>query len=299
MAVDFLLVRDRYLDFVRVERGLSHNTVESYARDLAQFFEWLGPKRLASLGLVQSAHITDYLNYLAQKPVSARSQARALVSLRGFFRHLRVHQEIEQDPTALVDLPKTGKKLPQTLQADEVLRLLAAPGLKTPRGMRDAAMLELLYATGLRVSELVALKHSDLHLEEGFVSTIGKGRKQRIVPLGEVARTALENYLEQGRPAIIRKRQSVFLFVNPSGRRLSRQGFWKIIQRYARTAGITGSISPHTLRHSFATHLVEGGADLRAVQAMLGHSSMATTQIYTHLSKARVREVFLRHHPRA
>lgn len=292
---------DVYLDHVKLERGLSRNTVEAYARDLRDFRQWV--EREAPDGLdvtrLEPRHLFAYVVALASR-LAVRSQARHVVALRGLFRHLRAERHLTRNPTEDLELPKLGRKLPSVLSLDEVERLLEAPrATEGPRGLRDLAMMQTLYATGLRVSELCKLRLADVNLEREFVSTLGKGKKQRLVPLGERAVARVREYLTGARPAFDRGRNHPALFLTHHGRPMSRQGFWKLLRGYAIAAGIHKHLSPHTLRHSFATHLLERGADLRAVQAMLGHADVATTQIYTHLSNRRVQEVYRRHHPRA
>jgi integrase/recombinase XerD len=299
MAIALDSAIDVFLDHVKIERGLARNTIEAYARDLAAFRRFADGRGLADAGDVEMRHVLAFVVELSQKRLKPRSQARMLVALRQLFRHLRAERHVERDPTADVELPRLGRPLPVVLDLDEVDRLLAAPDGRTPRGLRDLAMLEKLYAKGLRVSELVALKLTDVHLHERFLSTVGKGRKQRLVPLGDSAAARIQQYLDGARARFDRGRGSPSLFLTPRGRRMTRQGFWKLLRGYAVAAGIRKRISPHKLRHSFATHLVERGADLRAVQAMLGHADIGTTQVYTHLSTTRLKEVYKRHHPRA
>lgn len=291
---------DLYLDHVKIERGLARNTVEAYGRDLAKFARWAGVEGLEDAGQVEPRHVLAYLVSLSKGKLAVRSQARNLVALRGLFKHLRAERYVQADPTAELELPKLGRPLPVVLSADEVERLLAQPAGNDPRRVRDRAMLEVLYATGLRVSELVGLKLAEVNLTDpAYVSTTGKGRKQRLVPLGAAARAALEEYLATARPRFDRSRNAPSLFLTHRGGAMTRQGFWKLLGSYARAAGIRKKISPHKLRHSFATHLLERGADLRAVQEMLGHADIGTTQVYTHLSNARLKQVFKQHHPRA
>jgi integrase/recombinase XerD len=290
---------DLYLDHVKVERGLARNSVQAYARDLAAFRGWCEKQGIEQANGVESRHVLQWLVSLAGRKLAARSQARMLVAVRGLYKHLRAERYVERDPTAEVELPKLPRKLPNVLSGTEISGLMAAPDVKTPRGLRDAAMIETLYASGLRVSELVSLKIADVNLDNAFINTIGKGRKQRLVPLGDSARAAVQAYLDLARPSLLRGRQSPSLFVTPRGRAMTRQGFWKLLGVYARAAGIRKKLSPHTLRHSFATHLVESGADLRAVQAMLGHADIGTTQVYTHLSRGRLKQIHAKHHPRA
>jgi integrase/recombinase XerD len=290
---------DLFLDHVKIERGLGKNTVLAYGRDLGRFRKFCGARGIEEAEGIEQRHVLAYLVTLHQAKLAVRSQARALVALRGMCKHLRLERHLARDPTAEIELPRVGRPLPEVLSLAEVERLLETPALDHPRGVRDRAMLATLYATGLRVSELISLKRADVDLEARFLSTMGKGRKQRLVPLGDEAVDRIQDYLAQARPGFDRGANAPALFLTHLGRPMTRQGFWKIITRYARAAGIRKPISPHKLRHSFATHLLENGADLRAVQAMLGHADIGTTQIYTHLSKARVREVYRKNHPRA
>jgi integrase/recombinase XerD len=299
MALGLDQAIDLHLEHLKVERGLSRNTLEAYAHDLGHFRRWCAAERLDEAGAVESRHVLAYLVALAARKLAVRSQARALVSLRGLYRHLRAERHVERDPTAEVELPRLGRPLPEVLTVEEVDRLLGAPDGRTVRGLRDQAMLETLYATGLRVSELVCLRLGDINLDDGYLSTVGKGKKQRLVPMGDQARARVREYLERARPALDRGRNVAALFLTHRGRPMTRQGFWKLLRGYAVAAGVRRPISPHKLRHSFATHLLERGADLRAVQAMLGHADIGTTQVYTHLSNARLREVYKLHHPRA
>lgn len=284
---------DRWLDHLKVERNLSPHTLDSYARDLRQLATFLVARGVGDPRRVGGQHLTAFLLERSRAGAGARSRARALSSIRGLFRFLRVERHIDADPTALLDSPRVARKLPVVLSVDEVDRLLAAPDRASARGLRDAAMLETMYATGLRVSELVRLRPEDVDLEAGYLRAFGKGRKQRLVPLGQIAQDLLREYLP------VRPARAGALFPSRLGRSMTRQSFWKIVGAYARAAGITKPISPHKLRHSFATHLLERGADLRAVQAMLGHADVSTTQIYTHVSRARLLELYKRHHPRA
>jgi integrase/recombinase XerD len=290
---------DLFLDHVKVERGLARNSVEAYSRDLAKFSRFVVKEGVDDADAVEPRHVLAYLVALSQAKLAARSQARNLVALRQLFRHLRAERHIERDPTADLELPKLGRPLPVTLTLREVEDLLSQPRVDNARGLRDAAMLETLYATGLRVSELVQLRQIDVNLPERFLSTVGKGRKQRLVPLGQRAHDRIQEYLASARPSLLGARSSPALFVTHHGRAMTRQGFWKLLGGYARAAGIRKRLSPHKLRHSFATHLVERGADLRAVQAMLGHADIGTTQIYTHVSRERLAAVVKKHHPRA
>ncbi len=286
-----------YLDYLTVEKGLAKNSLSSYRHDLQSFGAFLAEKD-TELASVDRLQIVRYFQVLRKAGISARSVARALAAIRGLFRFLVAERHLKGDPTENVENPKLWTNLPKSLPPEEVEALLAAPDRTKPDGLRDAAMLELLYATGLRVSELIRVKVDDVVLDGGFLRTIGKGSKERIVPFGDTARDAIVTYMERGR-AHFDKKNDVHLFLSNRGRPMSRQSFWMKIGRYARQAGIKAHISPHVLRHSFATHLLENGADLRSVQMMLGHSDISTTQIYTHVSRARLQQMYERFHPRA
>lgn len=288
---------DAYLDHLRVERGLSSHTLEAYAADLSRY---LGLLETCGSGLQVAgpAEIGRVLAELASAGLSSRSQARFLSSLRGLYKHLVREELLASNPLELVESPRVSRKLPGLLSAPEVLRLLAAPDPGDLRGARDAAMLHTLYASGLRVSELVGLRLSAVDLRTGVLTAFGKGRKQRIVPLGELAIESIQRYLETVRGKWARPREP-HLFVTQRGKGMTRQAFWKNLKRYSRVAGITRNVSPHVLRHSFATHLLEGGADLRVVQTLLGHSDISTTQVYTHVSAEHLRNMHRRYHPRA
>ncbi|HSL93785.1 MAG TPA: site-specific tyrosine recombinase XerD [Bacillota bacterium] len=288
-----------YLDYLDVERGLAANTVESYGRDLRQFLEFLQQQKYTSWGAVKKNRVLIYMEKLMKSGKSGSTVSRSLAAMRSFFKFLAAEGYIEIDPTLDLDTPRAGKRLPTVLSLNEVELLLQSPDTSTPAGMRDKAMLELLYATGMRVSELIGLAVQDVNLDSGFVRCLGKGNKERLVPLGSVAARALREYLAGARHTMLRNRDVKTLFVNHHGRQMTRQGFWKLLKKQALEAHIRGEITPHTLRHSFATHLLENGADLRAVQEMLGHADISTTQIYTHVTRSRMREVYERAHPRA
>jgi integrase/recombinase XerD len=290
-----------YLTHLKVERNLAGNSIEAYANDLSQLLEYLGSVGVESTASVEPPILLGFLRVLSERGLSARSQARRWVAVRGLFRWLRLENLIDVDPTQGIRLPKAGPKLPELLSRAEIEALLAAPGLDTPLGLRDTALLEFMYATGCRVSEACDLELEALHLDQGLVVLTGKGRKQRLVPLGDCALVATLAYIEGGRPALLAKksRRDAHVFLNARGGRLSRQGWFFRLREHAIAAGISRPISPHKLRHSFATHLIEGGADLRAVQTLLGHADISTTQIYTHLSQSHVRQAYDRHHPRA
>ena len=287
-----------YLDYIAVEKGLAKNSLQSYENDLRRFGHYLRSSKL-ELERVERIHVIEHFQQLRGSGISARSVARALASIRGFFRFLVAERYLKSDPTENVENPKLWSNLPKTLLMSEVEALLAAPDRSTPEGLRDAAMLELLYATGLRVSELIRVRTDDLVLDAGFLRTIGKGSKERIVPFGDSARDAILAYLERARQHFVGKTVDPHLFLSQRGKPMSRQSFWMKIVRHARDAGVTSHISPHVLRHSFATHLLENGADLRSVQMMLGHSDISTTQIYTHVSRARLQKLYDQFHPRA
>jgi integrase/recombinase XerD len=293
----------QFLDHLKVERELSVATLEAYGRDLAGFTTFALTRDARTIEAVRTIDVLEYLAHLTEKRLSARSQARKLIALRQLFKFCKAERICATNPTEDVDLPRFGRKLPDFLSVEEVDHLLAAPDRRNHRGARDGAMLETLYATGLRVSELVKLRIGDVNFDAGYLVTMGKGKKERLVPLGEVALASLRAYVETTRPSFLRPtvaaRAGDALFLTRLGRKMTRQGFWKLLGRYAVVAGIRKRISPHKLRHSFATHLVERGADLRAVQAMLGHADIGTTEIYTHVSRGHLRAVYDKFHPRA
>ncbi|MCL6453246.1 MAG: site-specific tyrosine recombinase XerD [Alicyclobacillus sp.] len=288
---------DAFVEYLAVERGLSQNTLESYRRDLEGFLRFLGEG--AAQAEVRRRDILAYLGHLRQLGRANTTVSRNLASIRSFYHFLLREEYIGTDPTVNVETPKVEKRLPKVLTVHEVERLLAAPDSSTATGCRDRAMLELLYGTGIRVTELVSIQLDDVNLGAGFLRCFGKGGKERIIPFGEVANHALTVYIEHGRPSLQRNEATRALFLNHLGAQMSRQGFWKILKKHAAAAEIVKDITPHTLRHSFATHLLERGADLRAVQEMLGHADISTTQIYTHLTRARLKEAYAAAHPRA
>ena len=288
-----------FLTHIRVEKGLSANTVSAYRRDLMKFSDF-AQKRKLSLEAVRSDDLMDFLAGLYRQRLESKSVARHLVSLRNFFRFAQTQELIPADPSVNLESPKIRRSLPGYLRLEEVERLLAQPDGKTPFGMRDRAMLEVLYSAGLRVSELIGLRVSDLDTKVGCVRCIGKGDKERIVPIGKKALGMAERYLREARPKLLGKATgSPTLFVNRRGGALSRVGVWKILSSYGRRAGLRVALTPHMLRHSFATHLLERGADLRSVQLMLGHADISTTQIYTHVVEERLKQIYKAHHPRA
>ena len=288
---------NQFYQHLGVERGLARLTVEAYARDLQAFWGFLSLRGTTGWAVVNLADLQDYFAALEAKGLSARSRARKLSALRQFFRFLQREEQVEANPVELLDSPRLPRRLPQVMGEAEVAALLAAPDPNTPGGLRDQALLEVLYATGLRVSELVGLTLKQLDLRRGVVRPFGKGSKERVVPMVPLAVEKLQVYLTEGRPQLLRGRESPYVFVNRRGGRLSRQGFWKLLKQYALKAGIR-TLSPHALRHSFASHLLSRGANLRVLQMLLGHADLATTQIYTHLDAVRLKQVHKKSHPR-
>lgn len=288
---------DSFLSMVTVEKGLAKNTIEAYSRDLAGLVDFLVAHHVAAWHDVDSARVRSYLATLRRKGLAPRSVARHAVTLRRLFRFLESEGLVKENPMPKL-LLAGARKLPQTLSEDDIRKLLGQPDPTEPLGARDRAMLELLYATGLRVSELVQLQTQRVSFQGDYLTVKGKGSKMRAVPFGRWAREKLSTYMSQVRPRLLKGKSSSFVFINRSGKPLSRQGFWKLVRRYALVAGIDKRVTPHTLRHSFATHLLEGGADLRSVQSMLGHADISTTQIYTHVDGARLKAVHRQFHPR-
>ncbi len=287
---------DQFINYLRIERGLSDNTVQAYSRDLVKFTRFLEARGL-NPQVVGEKQISEYTAQLG-RDLSARTVARNISAIKMFFRFLASEDKISDNPARLVEAPKQSNRLPEILSILEVDRLLSQPDATNPRGQRDKAMLEVLYATGLRVSELVRLKSFDINLEAGYLRTMGKGSKERVVPLGEKAIEALQEYVSNGRARLKKGANSAYLFLTARGGPMSRQGFWKVIKRHGIAAGIKKRITPHGIRHSFASHLLEAGADLRSVQVMLGHADISTTQIYTHVTRKHLREIHERCHPR-
>lgn len=286
-----------FADYLKVEKRHSPNTVASYGRDTLRFLDAMKGRRVQD---ISQREVREYLLSLKSGGISARSSARALCSIKAFFRFLMTLDVIAENPAEILESPRLWKKLPTILSVDEVEILLNSPDIANYRGLRDKTMLEVLYATGLRVSELIQLQVANLNLESGFIRTFGKGKKERIIPLGDHARSWLESYLAHARPTFLKKGQPTRdLFLSNRGTAMSRQMFWQILRKYARLGNIKGPVSPHTVRHAFATHLLERGADLRSVQQMLGHADISTTQIYTHVLKKRMQDVFEKFHPRA
>lgn len=298
VAVDQFPVIDQFIDAVWMEHGLSKNTLSAYRTDLRKTAEWLATQLKGDLIHVQRTDLLDYLAARSKAQHSPRSTARLLSTLRRFYSYCQRHALIAEDPTRLLSAPKLGRPLPDSLTEDEVERLLDSPDTDTSIGIRDRTMLELLYATGLRVSELVSLREIQLNLRQGVLRVTGKGEKERLVPLGEEAIHWLEKYQKQVRPEFAQDSMAEELFLTNRKQGMTRQAFWYLIKRYAKKEDIRSHLSPHTLRHAFATHLLNHGADLRAVQMLLGHSNISTTQIYTHVAKARLKALHAQHHPR-
>lgn len=290
---------EQFLDGLWLERGLSENTLQAYRRDLSSFAEWLALSG-KQMTAVQRQDVTHWLSHRLSAGIKARSTARSLSCLRGLYRYLLRENRIAEDPTLRVENPKLGRPLPDTLTEADVDRLLAAPDVATTLGFRDRAMLEVLYASGLRVTELVKLRVTDVNIRQGVVRIVGKGSKERLVPLGEEAINWYTRYMREARPALLKNNLAEdAVFPSNQGRMMTRQTFWHRIKAHARTAGIRRKLSPHTVRHAFATHLLNHGADLRVVQLLLGHSDLSTTQIYTHVAQQRMKELHQIHHPRA
>ncbi|PLS01645.1 site-specific tyrosine recombinase XerD [Neobacillus cucumis] len=290
-----------FLDYLIVEKGLAKNTIISYERDLKSYLHYLkSVEVIHTLKEIQRIHIIHFLNFLKDQKKSSKTIARHIASIRAFHQFLLREKAAEQDPSVLIEIPKLERALPKVLSLMEVEKLLNAPNPNDHFGLRDKAMLELLYATGIRVSELIGLEIEDIHLTLGFIRCVGTGNRERIIPIGKTALAAIKQYIENGRPLFVKeKHKDDAFFLNHQGHRLTRQGFWKILKKLAQEAGIDKELTPHTLRHSFATHLLENGADLRAVQEMLGHADISTTQIYTNISKSKIRDVYSKFHPRA
>jgi integrase/recombinase XerD len=292
--MDDILLK-KYLDYLAVEKGLARNTVESYKRDLRKYFHFMKTKNPDT---ITQSDVVSFHTHLASEGIATPSIARGLSAIKGFHKYLLIDKLATTDPTVNIETPKGWKRLPKSLSSTDVDSLLDQPDPATAIGLRDKTMLELIYATGLRVSELVGLTLSNINLERGYLVVMGKGSKERAVPFGEVATAAIKQYLDQGRAALLHGMNSNYLFISSKRRSITRQMFWERIKFYTRKAGIRKDVSPHTLRHSFATHLLDNGADLRAVQAMLGHSDISTTQIYTHVSRERLKKIHEKYHPR-
>jgi integrase/recombinase XerD len=291
------VVIDRFLDAIWAERGLSKNTLSAYRADLMSLARWLA-EREADLLDADRETLVQFIDWRVEGGARPRSTARQLSSFRRFYRYMVREGRLEDDPTARIEMPKIGRSLPKSLTEEEVEALLASPNVADPLGCRDRTMLEVLYATGLRVTELINLRYGEVSLTQGVVRVSGKGDRERLIPLGEEAQTWLQRFIEGPRLEILLERQTEYLFPTRRGDRMTRQAFWHIIKRYAKAAGVDKDLSPHTLRHAFATHLLNHGADLRVVQMLLGHSDLSTTQIYTHVARERLKDLHKDHHPR-
>lgn len=289
---------DTFLSYLSVERGLSRNTIVSYKQDLDSYMSFLSAGAVSALSKTSRNDIVDFMLSQKERGIGANSIARRLAAIKSFYRFLVRERILKNDPSSLIETPKLWKRVPETLSLQEVEALLLQPDQRNSQGLRDKAILEALYATGMRVSEAVNLKVSSVNLDIGFLRCIGKGNKERVIPLGRKAAQAIRHYVEKARPRLLGKRESEFLFLSRFGKNISRQSLWKIIKKYARKARIKKSLKPHILRHSFATHLLERGADLRSVQEMLGHANISTTQIYTHINKDRLKTIHKMFHPR-
>jgi len=289
---------ERYLNYLLIERGVAQNTLEAYGRDLQRFLAFITQKGLSHFKDATPEIIVEYLVLIKNEGLSANSMNRAMAALRGFYKYLLMEKLIEQTPLANIELAKVWMRLPDTISKEEMKVILAQPGDKTPAALRDTAMLELLYATGIRVSELINLTMNSINWQVGFLTVMGKGSKERIVPIGKTAYDCVRVYVDKARPQLMQKKSTEVLFLNRFGGKFSRQGFWKMVIRYSSKAGLIKKVHPHTFRHSFASHLLEGGADLRTVQVMLGHADISTTQIYTHITRDRLKEIHQKYHPR-
>ncbi|HQO13703.1 MAG: site-specific tyrosine recombinase XerD [Smithellaceae bacterium] len=287
-----------YLNYLLIERGVAPNTLEAYGRDLQRYLAFIRQKGLSHFKEATPEIIVEYLVLIKNEGLSANSMNRALAALRGFYKYLFMEKLIEQTPLANIELAKVWMRLPDTISKEEMKIILAQPGDKTPAALRDTAMLELLYATGIRVSELINLTMNSINWQVGFLTVMGKGSKERIVPIGKTAYDCVREYVDKARPQLMQKKSTEVLFLNRFGGKFTRQGFWKLVIRYSSKAGLMKKVHPHTFRHSFASHLLEGGADLRTVQVMLGHADISTTQIYTHITRDRLKEIHQKYHPR-
>ncbi len=289
---------EKYLNYLLIESGAAQNTLESYRRDLRRFVLIVQEKGFTDVRQILPETVIAYLVRIKDEGLSANSMNRSLAALRGFYKYLLQEKVVEQTPLANIDLAKVWMRLPDTISKEEMNLILAQPGAQTAAALRDGAMLELLYATGIRVSELVGLTMNSINWQVGFLVVMGKGSKERIVPIGKTAYDCTKIYVEQARSKLMQGKNTDILFLNRFGGKFTRQGFWKTVVRYAKKAGLQKKVHPHTFRHSFASHLLEGGADLRTVQVMLGHADISTTQIYTHVTRERLREIHQKYHPR-
>lgn len=289
---------NQFLDYLSVERGLSQNTIKGYKQDLTKFVEYIGAPDIGKIKSVTKHDISRYLYFLKDKGLSPGSISRNLVAIKMFYRFLVAERFLIEDVARILESPRILRALPEVLNTDEITRMLEAPDARSLIGARDKAALELMYATGMRVSEVVEVMPENLNMDMGFIRCVGKGGKERIIPIGRKAKVALSGYMKKARPKLLRRREDRHLFISRLGRKISRQSFWKMVRKYTQLVNIKKRITPHTLRHSFATHLLEKGADLRSLQEMLGHADISTTQIYTHINKARLKGIHKKYHPR-
>lgn len=289
---------DQFLDYLSIEKGLSKNTIVSYKQDLTKFAEYLKSRSITKIQSVTKHNVSRYIYFLKDKGLSSSSISRNLVTIKVFFKFLITERIVTENAAGVLESPRLTQHLPEVLGMQEVAKMLDTPDKRDLLGQRDKAALELMYATGMRVSEMVELMHENLNMDVGFIKCTGKGGKERIIPVGRVARVALSRYMEKSRLKLLGKNQDRHLFISRLGKKISRQSFWKMVRKYAHAAGIKRKITPHTLRHSFATHLLEKGADLRSVQEMLGHADISTTQLYTHINKSRLKGIHKKYHPR-
>lgn len=290
----------KYFDYLLIERGMAQNTLESYGRDLRRYIFFIEEdKKINDINKITPEVIVEYLSRIRDEGLAANSMNRSLAALRGFYKYLLREKILTENPLANIELAKVWMKLPETISKEEMKIILAQPGNQSNADIRNAAMLELLYATGIRVSELINLTMNSMNWQVGFLIVMGKGSKERIVPIGKIAYDCTRRYVDEIRPRLLQKKSTDVLFLNRFGKKFTRQGFWKIVAGYAKKAGLQKKVYPHTFRHSFASHLLEGGADLRTVQVMLGHSDISTTQIYTHITRERLKEVHRKYHPRS
>lgn len=290
----------KYFDYLLIERGMAQNTLESYGRDLRRYIFFIEEdKKINDINKITPEVIVEYLSRIRDEGLAANSMNRSLAALRGFYKYLLREKILTENPLANIELAKVWMKLPETISKEEMKIILAQPGNQSNADIRNAAMLELLYATGIRVSELINLTMNSMNWQVGFLIVMGKGSKERIVPIGKIAYDCTRRYVDEIRPRLMQKKSTDVLFLNRFGKKFTRQGFWKIVAGYAKKAGLQKKVYPHTFRHSFASHLLEGGADLRTVQVMLGHSDISTTQIYTHITRERLKEVHRKYHPRS
>ncbi|MFA5090127.1 MAG: site-specific tyrosine recombinase XerD [Candidatus Omnitrophota bacterium] len=291
-------LREAFLNYLLVERGLSRNTISSYRQDIKTYTDFLTRQGIPVLSATAKNNISDFMLSQKDNGISANSVSRRLAAIKSFYKFLVRERILKMDPSSLIESPKLWKRIPETLSLNEIETLLTQPDIRSIQGIRDRAILETLYATGMRVSEAVNLKTDNVNLDIGFLRCIGKGNKERVIPLGKKAIISIKRYLEAVRPGLLKKNESEFIFLSRLGKRISRQSLWKMIRKYARQARIKKPLKPHILRHSFATHLLERGADLRSVQEMLGHANISTTQIYTHISRERLKAIHRMFHPR-